>query len=98
MNLSKRLARLQQNLENFDLESFFHDETFFEILEDREYLANNANKLSVMQANNLYNIDRIIDSYYNIYKNKNLSAYAKMSFELLKNVEKISSQSLQNTA
>jgi hypothetical protein len=38
MNLDKQLSRLQNNLENFDLEVFFHDETFFEILDDRKKL------------------------------------------------------------
>ena len=39
MNLDKQLNRLQKNLENFDFEAFFHDETFFQIIEDVEKIA-----------------------------------------------------------
>ena len=90
MNLDKQLNRLQKNLENFDLEAFFHDETFFQILDDRKMLDENAEHLTVEQSNRLYNIDRIIDSYFNIYKNKKLDGYARLSFKLLGDVEKIS--------
>jgi len=98
MNLDRRLDRLQNNLENFDLEAFFHDETFFKILEDREVLEDNIHNLSREQSNRLYNIDRIIDSYYNIYKNKKLKGYARLSFKLLSDVDKISSSYLKSAA
>ena len=98
MNLEKQLDRLQKNLENFDLESFFHDETFFEILEDREFLEKHAEHLTQKESRRLHNIDRIIDSYYNIYKDKKLEGYAKMSFKLLSDVEKISSSHLEEAA
>ena len=98
MNLDKRLSRLQRNLENFDLEVFFHDETFFKILEDRKILEENINDLNSEQSDRLYNIDRIIDSYYNIYKNQKLKGYARLSFKLLGDVEKISSSYLKNAA
>lgn len=98
MNLQERLTRLQNNLENFDLESFFHDETFFDILEDRENLEKNLKDLSAHQLNELFYIDRIIDSYYNIYKTKELKGYAKLSFDLMKDIEKIASAHLKDAA
>ena len=98
MNLDKQLNRLQKNLENFDLEAFFHDETFFQIIEDRKLLDENTKHLSTVQSKRLYNIDRIIDSYYNIYKNEKLSGYARLSFKLLGDVEKIVSSHLQVAA
>ena len=98
MNLDKQLNRLQKNLENFDLEAFFHDETFFEILDDRKALEKNRECLTVEQSDRLHNIDRIIDSYYNIYKNQKLEGYSRLSFKLLSDVEKISSAHLQVAA
>ena len=98
MNLEKQLNRLQNNLENFDLETFFHDDTFFEILDDRKFIEEHLDELTNEQDRRLYNIDRIIDSYYNIYKNKKLDGYAVMSFKLLSDVEKISSNNLMNAA
>jgi hypothetical protein len=98
MNFKTRLERLQKNLENFDLEIFFHDDTFFEMLEDRELLEKNIKLLNSEELDMLYNIDRIIDSYYNIYKNKNLTGYSKMSFEILENIDKISSSYLLDAA
>jgi len=98
MNFKARLERLQKNLENFDLEIFFHDDTFFEMLEDRELLEKNIKLLNSEELDMLYNIDRIIDSYYNIYKNKNLTGYSKMSFEILENIDKISSSYLLDAA
>jgi hypothetical protein len=35
MSIEKRLERLIENLETFDLEVFFHDDTFVQIYEDR---------------------------------------------------------------
>ena len=98
MSLEKQLNRLQKNLENFDLESFFHDETFFEILEDREFLAKNTEHLTQVESKKLYNLDRIIDSYYSIYKDVDLKGYAKISFKLLEDVDKIASSHLKEAA
>ena len=38
MSIEKRLERLLENLDTFDLEIFFHDDTFVQIYEDRLYL------------------------------------------------------------
>jgi hypothetical protein len=98
MNLDKQLNRLQNNLENFDLEVFFHDETFFEILEDRQKIEDNLEHLTKKQENKLHYIDNIIDSYYNLYKTKELKGYEKLSFKLLQDVDNIVISHLENVA
>ncbi len=98
MTLKERLERLLINLENFDLVAFFHDDTFFQILEDRQELEKNYDKLSQEERKKLQNIDRIIDSYYNIYKNEKLDGYAKYSFKLLEEADKVASQHLTDIA
>ncbi|MFA6144549.1 MAG: hypothetical protein WCW84_00855 [Sulfurimonas sp.] len=96
MNFQDRLNRLQTNLQFFDLESFFHDETFFDILEDRKILEENIKDLTFGEREKLFYIDNIINSYYNLYKDEKLEGYAMMSFKLLSEVEYISKKSIEN--
>ena len=98
MNLEIQLQRLQKNLEIFDLEAFYHDETFFDILEDRKIIDENYSDLTKEQRIRLDYLDKIIDSYYHIYKQKDLKGYEKLSFKLLSDVEKISNSNLQKVA
>jgi hypothetical protein len=96
MNFQDRLKRLQTNLQFFDLESFFHDETFFDILEDRKALEENISVLTFSDREKLFYIDNIVNSYYNLYKNEKLDGYAMMSFKLLEKVEEISKKSIED--
>ena len=98
MNLEKQLTRLQNNLENFDLEVFFHDETFFDILDDRKLIEENLHELTIKEEQKLHYIDKIIDSYYNLYKTKDLKGYAKLSFKLLQDLDNIVLPNLQKVA
>ncbi|MCK9372670.1 MAG: hypothetical protein M0P91_05690 [Sulfuricurvum sp.] len=96
MSSQDRLNRLQTNLRFFDLESFFHDETFFDILEDRKMLEESKEGLTFAEREKLFYIDNIINSYYNLYKDENLDGYAAMSFKLLEKVEDISKKSIES--
>lgn len=98
MSFKKELQRLIKNLESFDLEVFFHDDTFLEILQDREILADRFEELSEKEKGDLYAIDEIINGYYRIYSQKQLSGYARMSFELLEKTNAISEQNLLQAA
>jgi len=98
MTLQDRLNRLQTNLESFDLEAFFHDDTFLEISDDREYIQENLNSLSFKQKEALYFIDEIIWSYYNLYKDRELTGYAKLSFSILSEIAKISLKNIEKAA
>lgn len=96
MNFQDKLTRLQTNLQFFDLEAFFHDDTFFDILEDRKMLEANIKELTFSEREKLFYIDNIINSYYNLYKDEKLDGYAKMSFKLLQEVESISKKSIED--
>jgi len=96
MTFQDRLNRLQTNLRFFDLESFFHDETFFDILEDRKILEEDIKDLTFSEREKLFYIDNIINSYYNLYKDEKLDGYAALSFKLLSEVENISKQSIES--
>jgi hypothetical protein len=54
--------------------------------------------LTTKQENKLHYIDNIIDSYYNLYKTKELKGYEKLSFKLLQDVDNIVISHLKNVA
>lgn len=97
MNFNKELEKLTTSLEDFDLEVFFHDDTFLDILDNRKLLEQNYDKLSEDEKKQLFYIDEIINGYTNIYARKELSGYAKLSFQTLKKINAISAKRLNQT-
>ena len=90
MNFQKELNRYINDLQEFDLEVFFHDDTFINMLEYRKFLEENSKKLTVQEAEELLYLDQIVVSYYNLYKNKKLIGYKRLSFKILGKIEEIS--------
>jgi len=90
MNFQRELNRYISDLQEFDLEVFFHDDTFIDMLEYREFLEKNIEKLTAQEARELLYLDQIVVSYYNLYKYKKLVGYKRLSFKVLEKIEKIS--------
>ena len=77
------------DLQEFDLEVFFHDDTFVDMLEYRELLEKNVKNLTANEAQELLYLDNIVLSYYNLYKNRKLVGYQKLSFKVLEQIAEI---------
>ena len=90
MNFQKELQRYMNDLQEFDLEVFFHDETFLDMLEYRSKIEKNIKKLSLEEQKELFYLDEIVLSYFHLYGNKSLKGYAKLSFKLLEKIAQIS--------
>jgi hypothetical protein len=82
------------SLENFDLEEFFHDDTFIDMLDIRKKMDENYKNLSDEEKKLLFYFDEIINGYTNIYARKELDGYAKMSFDILQKINNISEKSI----
>ena len=89
MSFQKELERYMNDLQEFDLEVFFHDDTFVDMLEYREFLEKNVKKLNAQEAQELLYLDNIVLSYYNLYKNRELVGYQKLSFKVLEQIAEI---------
>ena len=92
VNFQKLLNRYMRELQEFDLELFFHDDTFIEMLHYRELLDKNIDKLNADEQRDLYYLDEIVISYFNLYKNKKLTGYTALSFEVLSKIALISKE------
>jgi len=90
MNFQKMLDRYMSDLQEFDLEVFFHDDTFVDMLEYREFLEENIEQLNAKEAEELLYLDGIVVSYFNLYKNRELIGYQKLSFKVLEKIAVIS--------
>jgi hypothetical protein len=75
------------DLQEFDLETFFHDDTFVDMLEYRKFLEENAKQLNTKEAQELLYLDEIVVSYY---KSRDLTGYQKFSFKVLEQIATIS--------
>jgi hypothetical protein len=89
MSFQKELQRYMNDLQEFDLEAFFHDETFLEMLEYRTFLEKNIENLSSEEQKELYYLDEIVVSYFHLYSNKSLEGYAQLGFIILEKIAKI---------
>ena len=89
MSFQKELERYMSDLQEFDLEVFFHDDTFVDMLEYRELLEKNVKNLTANEAQELLYLDNIVLSYYNLYKNRKLVGYQKLSFKVLEQIAEI---------
>ena len=89
MSFQKELERYMSDLQEFDLEVFFHDDTFVDMLEYRELLEKNIKNLTANEAQELLYLDNIVLSYYNLYKNRKLVGYQKLSFKVLEQIAEI---------
>ena len=89
MSFQKELERYMNDLQEFDLEVFFHDDTFVDMLEYRKFLEKNVKKLNAQEAQELLYLDNIVLSYYNLYKNRELVGYQKLSFKVLEQIAEI---------
>lgn len=78
------------DLQEFDLEVFFHDDTFVEMLMYRKSLEENLDQLRANEAQELLYLDGIVVSYYKLYSNRALEGYEKFSFKVLGEIAKIS--------
>jgi hypothetical protein len=78
------------DLQEFDLETFFHDDTFVDMFEYRKFLEENAKQLNTKEAQELLYLDEIVVSYYNLYKSRDLTGYQKFSFKVLEQIATIS--------
>jgi hypothetical protein len=90
MGFQKELKRYMNDLQTFDLDTFFHDDTFVDMLEYRKYLENNIQYMTPKERQELFYLDEIVLSYYYLYSNRVLTGYAQLSFKLLKEVAMIS--------
>ena len=82
MSFQKLLDRYMNDLQEFDLETFFHDDTFVDMLEYRKFLEENTKQLNTKEAQELLYLDEIVVSYYNLYKSRDLTGYQKFSFKV----------------
>jgi hypothetical protein len=89
MNFQKELQRYMSDLQEFDLEVFFHDETFLDMLAYRRSMEKNIKKLTIEEQKELFYLDEIVLSYFHLYSNKTLERYGQLSFKLLEKVAKI---------
>jgi hypothetical protein len=78
------------DLQEFDLEVFFHDDTFVDMLEYRKKLEESLEQLTAKETQALLYLDGIVVSYCNLYKNRKLIGYEKLSFKVLEEISKIS--------
>ncbi len=92
MNYQKLLNRYMRDLQEFDLEIFFHDDTFIDMLDYRKILNKDIDNLTNEEQRELYYLDEIIVSYYNLYKNKELIGYKNLSFGVLSKIAVISKE------
>ena len=60
------------------------------MLEYREFLEKNIEKLNAKEAQELLYLDGIVVSYYNLYKSRELMGYPKLSFKILEQIAEIS--------
>ena len=90
MSFQKMLTRYMSDLQEFDLEVFFHDDTFIDMLEYRKYLEEHVEQLDATEAEELLYLDGIVVSYFNLYKNRELRGYQKFSFQVLEKIAVIS--------
>ena len=77
------------DLQEFDLENYFHDDTFVNMLEYRERLENHHEEMSQEEQKELYYLDEIVISYANLYANRNLQSYEKLAFKVLEKIATI---------
>jgi len=96
MSFQKELNRYMNDLQEFDLEIFFHDDTFIDMLDYRKFLEENIEKLTPKEAEELLYLDQIVVSYYNLFKNKKLVGYKRLSFKILKQIREISQKYIDN--
>lgn len=89
MRFQNELNRYMNDLQTFDLDVFFHDDTFVEMLAYRQYLAKNSDTMSFEERRELFYLDEIVLSYYNLYKNRSLKGYEALSFKVLEKIARI---------
>jgi len=90
MSFQKELQQYMNDLQEFDLEAFFHDETFLDMLAYRTTLEKNIHYLSSEEQQELFYLDEIVVSYFHLYSNKSLEGYSQLSFKILEKIAKIS--------
>ena len=98
MNFQKELQQYMNDLQEFDLEAFFHDETFLDMLAYRTKIEKNIEKLTFEEQKELFYLDEIVLSYFHLYSSRPLEGYAKLSFKLLEKIAKISQKYVSNYA
>lgn len=94
MSFKKQLEELIANLEGFELEIAFQDDTIIDILELREEIESGYDKLNKDEKEQLFYIDEIINGYANIYQRRELSGYEKLAFKTLQKINVISAKRL----